>query len=57
MILPMYTENERNELKQKYLRLFKWIEDYQSGALIADKKQYEEKYQECCDLYEIIHDL
>ena len=57
MILPMYTENEQNELKQKYLRLFKWIEDYQSGALIADKKQYEEKYQECCDLYEIIHDL
>ena len=57
MILPMYTEQERKELNQKYLRLFKWIEDYQSGAIIGDKKQYEEKYQECSDLYEIIHDL
>tara|TARA_R110000803_G_scaffold71102_4_gene134163 strand:+ start:9527 stop:9700 length:174 start_codon:yes stop_codon:yes gene_type:complete len=57
MILPMYTEQERKELNQKYLRLFKWIENYQSGAIIADKKQYEAKYEECSSLYEIIHDL
>ena len=57
MILPMYTEQVIKELKQKYLKLFKWIEDYQSGAIIGDKKQYDEKYQEAVDLYHIINDL
>ena len=26
-------------------------------AIVADKKQYEAKYEECANLYEIIHDL
>ena len=53
----IYAESERVELKQKYLRLMKWIEDYHYGHLIADRKQYDEKYQDAVDLYHIINDL
>ena len=53
MILPMYTEDERHELKQELQVLnekLNLIEDKQS-------KEYNELNEEATRLYEIIHDL
>jgi len=52
-ILPMYTENERHDMKQELdimLNKLNLIEDKES-------KEYKELNEEATRTYEIIHDL
>ena len=54
MILPMYTEQERKELKQELKVLIKWLDNNHHKQ---DTKEYDDKDEECSNLYDIIHDL
>ena len=54
MILPMYTEQERKDLKQELKVLSEWLDNNHHKQ---DTKEYEDKDEECANLYEIIHDL
>jgi hypothetical protein len=53
MILPMYTEDEREELKKKFNKSIAQL------GQIKDKESdtYKKLYEEVKNIYEIIHDL
>jgi len=54
MILPIYTEQERKELKKELKVLSEWLDNNHHKQ---DTKEYDDKDEECANLYEIIHDL
>ena len=53
MILPMYTENEREELKKEFNKSIAQL------GQIKDKESdtYKKLYEKVKNIYEIIHDL
>lgn len=52
VILPIYTEQERKELKPEFLLLMKWIED---NEMYSETEEYKEKFEKACDMYEVIN--
>lgn len=53
MILPMYTESERKDLKKELNKLISHLDKIED----VESDSYKKKYEEALNLYEIINDL
>lgn len=54
LILPMYTEQEREEMKPSLDQLTQWLD---KNEHLKDTEEYKRKYSEAEAAYEIIYDL
>tara|TARA_R100000773_G_scaffold17822_1_gene16198 strand:- start:14326 stop:14493 length:168 start_codon:yes stop_codon:yes gene_type:complete len=54
LILPMYTEQEREEMKPYLDQLIQWLD---KNEHLKDTEEYKLKYSEAEGVYETIYDL